>query len=277
MDIRKPLLFSAGVLAFVAMLAAPNAFAQTSCTSKTTSETAGIFTVTVNAVNQNGRTIYTYTVTGANANKLFVFVKQGLGPLGPDLVALVDGSPSGSISYVTPHNFASGFPPADAWKVVHHQDGVVFPSIAINHTFTLNVPERFNLQEGLTTLLLGTGSTYQHCGPILGPTTPAAQEFPGSPLVNTTSHLCFADGCCYFATAGLTDNIITNMTDDPNTPFETTCGPSGCQACHVTNSPNICEIDLGLTFCPPGELGRPPLQSVPGGTCYYPPNLKYPC
>jgi hypothetical protein len=225
METGKSSLFSACVLAIVAMLAASNTFAQTSCTSKTTSETAGVFTVTVNAVNQNGRSIYTYTLTGANANKLFVFVKQGLRP---DLVALVDGAPSGSASYVTPHNFASGFPPADAWKVVHHQDGVVFPSIAINHTFTLNVPERFNLQEGLTTLLLGIGSTYQHCGPILGPTTPATQEFQGSPLVSTTSHLCFENGCCYFATAGLTDNIITNMTDDPNTPFETVCGPSGC-------------------------------------------------
>jgi len=274
METKKSLLFSAGLLAIMAMLAASNAFAQTSCTSKTTNETAGVFTVTVNAVNQNGRTIYTYTVTGANANKLFVFVKQGLRP---DLVALVDGSPSGSISYVTPHQTASFPSLTDVWKVVHHQDGVVFSSIAINHTFTLNVPERFNLQEGLTTLILGIGSTYQHCGPILGPTTPATQEFQGSPLVSTTSHLCFEDGCCYFATAGLTDNIITNMTDDPNTPFETTCGPSGCQACHVTNSPNICEIDLGLAFCPPGELGRPPLQSVPGGTCYFAPNLKYPC
>ena len=28
---------------------------------------------------------------------------------------------------------------------------------------------------------------------------------------------------------------------------------------------------MGLTFCPPGELGRPPLQSEAGGTCYYPP------
>jgi hypothetical protein len=279
METGKSSLFSAGALAIMAMLAASNTFAQTSCTSKTTSEGAGVFTITVNPVNQNGRTIYTYTVTGANANKLFVYVKRGLGP---DLVALVDGTPSGSISYVTPHQFASSFPPAEAWKVVHHQDGVIFPSIAINHTFTLDVPERFNLQEGLTTLLLGIGSTYQHCGPILGPTTPAAQEgFEGSPVANITSKLCFNDGCCYDATSGPRDNIIVSMVPRPETPVETVgCGGTGqpaCQPCTVTNSPFICEDDLQIPFCPPLELGRPPLQSEVGGTCYAPPNLKFPC
>jgi len=280
METGKSSLFSACALAIVTMLAASNSFAQTSCTSKTTSEGAGNFIVNVNHQTQNGISSYLYSIQNVvgkngNPNKFFAFVKQGLNTP-PDLVAK-DTTNNSLGAYVTPHQFSSSFPPADAWKVVHHQDGVVLPSLAIGHQIQLQVSERYKPEEGVTTILLGIGNTYEHCGPILGPTTPAVQEFQGSPLVSTTSHLCFENGCCYFATAGLTDNIITNMTDDPNTPFETVCGPSGCQACHVTNSPNICEIELDLTFCPPTELGRPPLQSVPGGTCYCPPNLKYPC
>jgi len=265
METRKSLLFSAGVVAIVALLAATNVFAQLSCTSKTTGEAAGVFTVTVNPVNQNGRTIYTYTVV-PNVNKLFVYVKQGLGT---DLVALVGGSPSG-ISYVTPHSTSANFPPSEVWKVVHHQDGVVFPSGSI---FTLDVPERFKPEEGLTTLLLGfSNTTNQHCGPILGPTTPESPTFQGSPLVSTTSRQTFANGCIYEVTAGETDNIITSMT--AVTQFATV---APFEECTVTNSPNICEQELGIPFCPPGELGRPPLQSVPGGDCYYPPNIKYKC
>ncbi len=272
METRKSLLLSAGVVAIVALLASTNVFAQLSCTSKTTGEAAGVFTVNVVPQTLNGRTTYTYTVSGANANKLFVYVKKGLGS---DLLSFVDTSPGGV--YVTPHGTAGGFPPPDAWKVVHHQDGVAFTSVAIGHTFTLDVPERFKPEEGVTTILLGIKTTYEHCGPILGPTTPTAPTFQGSPLVNTTSHQTFANGCSYFVTAGETDNIITSMVVDPATPFETVCGPSGCQACTVDNTPNSCETDLGLAFCPPAELGRPPLQSVLGGTCYYPKNLKYTC
>jgi len=274
METRKFLLSTTAVVAIVALLSATNVFAQLSCTSRTTGEAAGVFTVNVVPTTQNGRTTYTYTVSGANANKLFVYVKKGLGS---DLVALVDGAPSGSISYVTPHGTSAGFPPPDAWKVVHHQDGVIFPSVAIGHTFTLDVPERFKPEEGVTTLLLGIKTTFEHCGPILGPTTPEAPSFQGSPLVTTTSHQTFANGCSYFVTAGETDNIITSMTVDPATPFETVCGVSGCQACAVDNTTNSCQTDLGLTFCPPAELGRPPLQSVPGGICYYPKNLKFTC
>ncbi len=285
METGKSSLFSAYALAIVTMLAAPNTFAQTSCTSKTTSEGAGAFIVTVNHQTQNGISSYLYSIQNApgkhvNPNKFFAFVKQGLNNP-PDLVAK-DTTNNNSGAYVAPHQFSSSFPPADAWKVVHHQDGVVIPSVASGHQVQLQVSERYKPEEGVTTILLGVGSTYEHCGPILGPTTPGVQEaFQGSPLVSTTSHLCFANGCCYFATAGLKDNIVTDMTDDPDTPFETVgCGGSSqpaCQACHVTNSPNICEIELGLAFCPPTELGRPPLQSVPGGICYFAPNLKYPC
>ena len=280
MGTPKASLFAACALALVTVGAASQAVAQTSCTSKTTSEGPGNFVVSVNQQTQNGISSYLYSIQNAagkngNPNKFFAFVQQGLNTP-PDLVAkdTTNNSPG---TYVTPHQVSNAFPPADAWKVVHNLDGVVIASVAIGHKIQIQVSERYKPQEGVTTLLLGVGSTYEHCGPILGPTTPAAQNFQGSPLLSTTAHLCFADGCCYFATAGLTDNIITSMTDDPNTPFETACGPSGCQVCHVTNSPNICETDLGLAFCAPTELGRPPVQSEPGGTCYCPPNLKYPC
>jgi hypothetical protein len=206
--------------------------------------------------------------TGKNPNKFFAFVMQGLS----GVLSATDVTSNTAGFYVTPHNFNSSFPPADAWKVVHHEDGVVFPSVAIGHHLQIAVSERFKPAEGLTTILLGIGSTYEHCGPILGPTTPEAPTFQGSPLVTTTSRQTFANGCIYDVTAGETDNIITSMTavtaNATVAPFE---------ACTVTNSPNICEQELGIPFCPPGELGRPPLQSLPGGTCYYPPNLKYPC
>jgi hypothetical protein len=165
--------------------------------------------------------------------------------------------------------------------VVHHQDGVVFTNIAIGHSFTLDVPERFKPEEGLTTLLLGHGSTFEHCGPLVGPTTPAAQGaqggFANSPVASITSKLCFKNGCCYDATAGARDNIIVSMVPRPETHVETVCGPLGCQLCKVTNDPFICEDDLDIPFCPPLELGRPPLQSEEGGICYAPPNLRFRC
>jgi hypothetical protein len=280
MGIAKSSLFLTCALALGTVWAASPTFAQTSCTSKTASEGAGNFIVSVNEQTQSGITSYLYSIQNAagksgNPNKFFVFVERGLNA--PPALVAKDLTNNSLGAYVTPHQSASSFPPAEAWKVVHHQDGVVIPSLAIGHQIQLQVSERYKPQEGVTTILLGIGSTYEHCGPILGPTRPAAQTLQGSPLVSTTSHLCFANGCCYFATAGLTDNIITNMADDPNTPFETVCGPSGCQACHVTTSPNICETDLDIPFCPPTELGRPPLQSEAGGTCYCAPNLKYPC
>jgi hypothetical protein len=263
METRKSLLLSAGVVAIVALLAATNAFAQLSCNSVGNSEGAGSFTVTVKTAHQNGHTIYTYAITRAIPSAIFLYVKKGLNTEG--------FSPTNGGVYVTPHQSAgqAGFPPFDAWRVVHHQDGVVFPSVT---TFTLNVPERFKPEEGLTTILLGQKNSFEHCGPILGPTTPAAPTFQGSPLVSTVSRQTFENGCVYDVTAGETDNIITSIT--AVTAFGTN---PPTEACTVTNTPNICASDLNLPFCPPGELGRPPLQSLPGGTCYYPPNLKFAC
>ena len=273
METRKSLLLSAGAIAIAALLAATDAFAQLSCTSRTTGENPGTFTVTVNPVTQSGRTIYTYTVTGANANKLFIFVKKGLGT---NLVSLRNSSPGGT--YLTPHTTDGGFPPLDTWRAVHHQDAVNFNNIAIGNTFTLDVPERYKPEEGLTTVLLGIKSTFEHCGPILGPTTPEAPTFPGSPLVQTVSAKTFANGCIYDVVADETGGNILAMALNANSPStETVCGIGGCKPCAVVTAPNICETETGFPFCPPLKLGQPPIQSQPGGTCYYPRNIKFTC
>jgi len=286
METRKSLLFSVGAVAIAALLAATNAFAAppTQCTTLN-------FAVNVQMQTANGDTSYTYSIanTGAttpNANKFFVFTKgrqvDGQGLFG-DLQGTIAGSPSG----VYLNNGAIGAancPPSTAWTD-KTDDGWCFTAISTSNQPKLTVSERFQPLEGTTSVILScaggkqscTGGDTQICGPILGPTTPAAPTFQGSPLVSTTSHQTFANGCSYFVTAGERDNIITAMTVDPATPVETVCGPSGCQACAVDNTPNSCETDLGLVFCPPAELGRPPIQSVLGGTCYYPKNLKYPC
>ena len=105
--------------------------------------------------------------------------------------------------------------------------------------------------------------------------TPDVQTFEGSPLLPiTAARICFANGCCYNATSGPKDNIITSLTMASDTP-NATVPPN--EACTVVVQPGICESDTGLKFCPPVELGRPPIQSRPGGICYAPPNIKFPC
>src|SRR4051812_20083202 len=136
MGTRKSSLFWACALAIVTVLAASHTFAQTSCTSKTTSEGPGNFVVSVNHQTQNGISSYLYSIQNAagrngNPNKFFVFVKQGLNNP-PNLVAK-DTTNNSLGAYVTPHQFSSGFPPADAWKVVHNLDGVVISSVALGH------------------------------------------------------------------------------------------------------------------------------------------------
>src|SRR6266849_3750926 len=91
METGKSSLFSACALAIVTMLAASNTFAQTSCTSKTTSEGTGNFIVNVSQQTQNGISSYLYSIQNVvgkngNPNKFFAFVKQGLN-IPPDLVA----------------------------------------------------------------------------------------------------------------------------------------------------------------------------------------------
>jgi hypothetical protein len=102
--------------------------------------------------------------------------------------------------------------------------------------------------------------------------TPAVPTFEGSPLRTITARLCFANGCCYNATSSLMDNLITSLTKDT---FKATVEPF--EECTVVDQPGICESETGLTFCPPVELGRPPIQSRPGGICYFPPNTKITC
>jgi hypothetical protein len=101
---------------------------------------------------------------------------------------------------------------------------------------------------------------------------PAMPTFEGSPLRTITARLCFANGCCYNATSSLMDNLITSLTKDT---LKATVEPF--EECTVVDQPGICESETGLTFCPPVELGRPPIQSRPGGICYFPPNTKITC
>jgi hypothetical protein len=273
METRKLSLFSLGVLTTVATLVASNAFAQLSCTSRTTNEGAGNFIVNVSQQNQNGNSSYLYSIqspTNKNPNKFFAFVGRGLKD---DLVARDTTNNSPGV-YVTPHQFSSNFPPADAWRVVHHHDGVVFPSIAIGHQFRFEVPVRSNPEEGVTTILLGIGNTYEHCGPILGPMGPGAVQ--EGPLVVTTAHLTFENGCSYFADVDPTTKYVVSLTVDPATPNETVCGPTGCKACQVDSNAD-CAGDLELVFCPQLRIGENPIQSEAGGTCYYPPNIKFTC
>lgn len=101
---------------------------------------------------------------------------------------------------------------------------------------------------------------------------PAEQSFERSPQRTITARLCFANGCCYNATAGLRDNIITSLTEASDTPKATVPPFEECKA--VNDRPGICESETGLTFCPPVELGRPPIQGRPGGTCFFPPDMQ---
>jgi hypothetical protein len=104
--------------------------------------------------------------------------------------------------------------------------------------------------------------------------TPAVPAFENSPLRTINVQLCFANGCCYKATSSLMDNLITSLTPDPSGSKATV---SPFEECIVVEKPGICESETGLTFCPPIELGRPPIQSRPGGICYFPPNTKIKC
>jgi hypothetical protein len=104
--------------------------------------------------------------------------------------------------------------------------------------------------------------------------TPAVPTFENSPLVAVTARLCFANGCCYNATADLRSNIITSLTTASDTPKATV---QPYEECKVVKQPGICESETGLKFCPPVELGRPPIQGRPGGTCFFPPDMQCSC
>lgn len=282
MQTRKTVMLSAGVIAIVSLFAATNAFAQAQCESraltKQGTEVAGNFVVTVVEQTLNGRRIYRYSVsspTGAHANKLFIWVRQGIVNEEGFSTRRVDTNQPGT--YVTPHQTAGDFPPDEAWQVAHHEDGVVWTNIATNNQFEINVKERFKPGESLTTVLIGIGNTFEHCGPIPGPKNPATPSF-NTVFASSETHLCFKNGCCYFATTEETTGQVTSLVPDPVTPFETIgCGGTGeptCQACQVEISD--CAADLGIPDCGRVVITAP-LQSQDGGTCYYPTNIKFTC
>ena len=283
MQIRRLVMLSTGMMGIVVLLAAASAFAQSDrCISKAINkqgeETDGHFAVTVNQRVRDGRRIYLYSVSSLadhKANKLFIWVRQGLELEEGFIARRVDTGMEGD--YVTPHETVGGFPPKAAWLVAHHEDGVVFTDIATDKLFEINVKERFQPEDSMTTVLLGTGPTFEHCGPLPGPKNPAAPAFEGSPVASKETHICFKNGCCYFATVEETTGVVTNLVGDPDTPKETVY-PDGerPQACRADLGAS-CEGDLNIPFCGVGTIQLPPVQSKEGGTCYYPSNIKFPC
>ena len=279
MRTRKPMRWLAGtVIGVLALLIQTSAFAQLSCTSKTTSGGGGNFIVNVTQESQNGRTTYTYSFQNApgkngNPNKFFLYVKQGLN-LEVPAPALDCLNGCADPVYLATGSNTGGFPP-DAWKNVRHLDGVGANNIAISRQYSITANDRFRPEESITTILLGLGSTYESCGPIFGPTNPLVPTIEGSPLQQITAELTMANGCKYIATANTTDNIITNLTTHPDTPFASSEPPHNGEACTVETED--CATALGLVFCPPVKLGSHFLQSTVGGTCYAPRNIKFPC
>lgn len=293
---RKFVLLSLGVIAVVALLTVPIAISQaqeiTQCTSKVMSKTGslvqGDFIVTVDKQTDNGLTILTYSVsspTGENLNKFGAWVMSGL-QFEQGFSTLNTGNQTAG-SYLTPDNQDSGFPPEAAWSFDQHQDLVVWPSVAIGNSLVFKAKERYKQAESNTSILLGWKNTYQICGPIEGFTNPAAPTFNGNPISFQKATVTMEDGCIYDFYAGERDNIINRVEVNSESPPNETNGcdpsvsdptdPTFCKACQVIDSPGICEDDTGLERCPEVELGRPPLQSVPGGWCYFPYNYKIPC
>jgi hypothetical protein len=278
MQTRESILLSAVVIAAAALLVATNVFAQVTtvqcnAVTKQGNEVPGDFTVTVNEQTLNGRRIYTYSISGGNANKLFIWVRQGIEFEEGFSTRRVDNNTSGE--YVTPHETYGNFPPAEAWHVAHHEDGVVWTNIAAGNQYEINVKERFKPEESLTTVLLGDSNSFEHCGPVPGPTNPTPPSFNSTAFASSETHLCFKNGCCYFATTDETTGQVTNLVTDPATPSETVCGAGGCKACEVDTTAD-CATELHIPDC--GRvLLTAPLQNEDGGTCYYPTNIKFTC
>lgn len=188
MRMVKSLSLMGVVLVIVALLGATNAFAQSFCTSETTSHGTGNFRVDVAQTVLDGRTTYTYTMsspTGKSPNKFFMYVRDGLQG---NLVSSVCDSTTGcSVQGHVDHNASGGSSPAtDVWKVNRHEDAVFITSVAIHKVIKVDVSNRFQPEDSLTSIVLGIGSTFEHCGPIFGPTNPEAPSFPGSQVLNTT-------------------------------------------------------------------------------------------
>ena len=271
MGTRKSLRLS-GVLAIAALLGATNVSATPPPTHCVTTD----FSVDVTMHNTGGVTSYEYSMsspTGKTPSKFFAYVKgrQSMGQgLQGDLQGSLAGVPAGS--YVLNGSTSPACVSGSAWTLIKDRDGYCFPTVSITSSPMLTVSERDKPEEGTTNVVIATPTSYQTCGPILGPTTPAAMA-AGSPLVAATVHQTFANGCAYFLTVD-GNNFVIDVTADPATPHATV---SPFEACTVTTGESICEIDLVVAHCPSVRPGEDVIQGMTGGTCYYPPNKKFTC
>ena len=112
---------------------------------------------------------------------------------------------------------------------------------------------------------------------LLGSTNVSvAADLPPPPLVNSIGHQTMANGCSYLVTVNSKGEVI-GMDVDPAGPLHATVSPYELCAVVVAVEPDICEHETGLAFCPRVKRGHQPIQGAPGGTCYYPSNIKVTC
>ena len=95
------------------------------------------------------------------------------------------------------------------------------------------------------------------------------------PLESSLGHQTMANGCQYIMTFDTNDFVI-GVILDPAGPQHETLGPgAGTTLCAVVEA--SCAAETGLAYCPPVKRGGQPIQGAPGGTCYYPKNIKVTC
>jgi hypothetical protein len=275
MRILKTILLITGLVSSIMLVSPTTVLSGT----KTCMTTDFQIQMSVTVTNVNGRSIYEYNPISLTAapNKFFIYIKRDLDdPETGDIVVTLNGTVQ-DLDKVYLHNGETpqGAPLSKVWDDNTHNDAINITSIASNNfPIVLNVKEREpgREQEDETTILLPVGSSLQACGPIEGPMQAQKRFFEGNPLVQTDVEQTMANGCRYNISFDPVTNLVTNviaLTERATVaPFE---------LCEVTIAPHICEDETGLTFCPPGRINNPPLQDLPGGTCYYPSNIKFSC
>lgn len=270
----KTLLLLVGVFGIVRLVLPTTVLAGTHSCSTTD------FDISVTVTHANGRSTYVYNLTraDANLNKFFIYLLRGLNETGDFKFHCNGGSfdePNCSGGYKFNGDDLSGSALAGVWDDNKHNDGLQVTSVAVG-TFpiTIDVTEREpgREQEDETSILIPVGSKLQTCGPIEGPMQARKRSLVGNPLVQTVTEQTFANGCTYLIQYDPVTLLITGM--EAVTEFGTGNPPDHCI---VTQEPNVCENELEFPFCPPARINNPPLQTAPGGTCYYPSNLKFPC
>jgi hypothetical protein len=220
-------------------------------------------------VNIVGETSYQYTVTSPTGKvpTNFLVLTKGRQVDSQGLEGDIHGSIGGVAagSYVRNGSTAiANCPSSSIWTSNKKDDGWCFPTVAITDKPTLKVSERFNPEEGQTNIIIGNSSVPKVCGPILGPTTPAAPAFVGSPLIETTVTILMQNGCSYFATYNSHSRVLTSITPDPATPHATV---DPFEACAVTPSATTCEAQMGVVYCPESVIGQTFFQTTAGGLC----------